>query len=72
MKKLLRWMIRCAGVLCFFISLFLTIKWALTYWNIAIIFIELKSALLGIIKPMILMVIACTLCHISENILDRW
>ena len=72
MKKLLRWMIRCLGVLCFFISLFLTIKWALTYWNIAIIFIDFKPALRGIVKPTILMTIACILCHISENILDRW
>lgn len=71
MKKIIQLIIRIAGVICFIIAFALTMIWAFSYWNIALIFINFKEAAISAVKPLLFTLLSVILCTISENFLNK-
>lgn len=71
MKKIIQWIFRLAGVICFFIAFALTMMWAFSYWNIALIFVNFKEATASAVKPLLFTILSFILCYISENLLNK-
>ena len=70
MKKFMRWIFRITGVICFFIAFVLTMTWAFSYWNIALIFVNFKDAAVSAVKPLFFTLLSFVLCTIAENFLN--
>lgn len=71
MKDILITICRLIGIICFIVSLVLSLKWAFKYWNVILFFLDFKNAVIGMVKPFLLMIAACTICYITENVLDK-
>lgn len=70
MKKIMQWICRLTGVICFFIAFILTMIWAFSYWNIALIFVNFKDAAVSAVKPLFFTLLSFILCAIAENFLN--
>ena len=70
MKKIMQWICRLTGVICFFIAFILTMIWAFSYWNIALIFFFFLEAAVSAVKPLFFTLLSFILCAIAENFLN--